>query len=658
MTMPTRTRSGAHRGRRGRRAAAGAAALLLLLLPACAPAATVPTAGPAPGTPPPVRNDLPPIPPRTGPLALSVVHPPEDAAVAADSTFIFGDTGTGEATLTINGAPVEVAPNGAFLAFLPVPRDGVYRLEARAAGREATLTRRIRPRAASAPARDGDELAIAPGSVAPRTVITAVEGERVTVRFRGTPGGEARLVFPDGTTVPLVEHTSVERDEGYMQDRTVPPREFTEYAGTFTAGTPLYPEDRRVGIPTLVEHAGRIGTARVELARGPDTVSAPLELGLGVLQPGERRVAEAASARPDGMAIGTALPGGGTPYHWQFPNGTRFNVTGERGGELRVRLTDDLDVWVAADQVRLLPAGTPPVEGSVGGVRGAPAPEWVDLRLSTSERMPFEVTVDGRWLTVNVYGARSRTNWMYYGFEDPLVHRLTWGQVRDDLYYVRVELTEAVWGWQTFWDEGGALVVRIRRPPAIDARRPLAGLRIGIDAGHPPGGATGPTGLTEAEANLAISKELVRMLRDAGAEVLETRPDAAAVALGDRPQMATEAGVHLLVSVHNNAFPDGVNPFENAGTSTFYNQPQSMLFARHMQRELLREFGLRDVGIARADLALVRPTWMPSVLTETMFMMVPEQEAALRDPAVQRRIARAHVRGLEGFVREWVDDRQ
>jgi N-acetylmuramoyl-L-alanine amidase len=323
------------------------------------------------------------------------------------------------------------------------------------------------------------------------------------------------------------------------------------------------------------------------------------------------------------------------------------------GGELRVRLTDDLDVWVAADQVRLLPAGTPPVEGTVGGVRGAPAPDWVDLRLSTSECMPFEVTVDGRWLTVNVYGARSRTNWMYYGFEDPLVHRLTWGQVRDDLYYVRVELTEAVWGWQTFWDEGGALVVRIRRPPAIDARRPLAGLRIGIDAGHPPGGATGPTGLTEADANLAISKELVRMLRDAGAEVLETRPDTAAVALGDRPQMATEAGVHLLVSVHNNAFPDGVNPFENAGTSTFYNQPQSMMLARHMQRELLREFGLRDLGIARADLALVRPTWMPSVLTETMFMMVPEQEAALRDPAVQRRIAAAHLRGLEGFVRGW-----
>jgi N-acetylmuramoyl-L-alanine amidase len=35
-----------------------------------------------------------------------------------------------------------------------------------------------------------------------------------------------------------------------------------------------------------------------------------------------------------------------------------------------------------------------------------------------------------------------------------------------------------------------------------------------------------------------------------------------------------------------------------------------------------------------------------------MFMMVPEQEAALRDPDVQERIARAHLRALEAFFRK------
>jgi N-acetylmuramoyl-L-alanine amidase len=31
--------------------------------------------------------------------------------------------------------------------------------------------------------------------------------------------------------------------------------------------------------------------------------------------------------------------------------------------------------------------------------------------------------------------------------------------------------------------------------------------------------------------------------------------------------------------------------------------------------------------------------------------MVPRQEAALRDPAVHERIARAHFRAIEGFLR-------
>jgi N-acetylmuramoyl-L-alanine amidase len=271
-----------------------------------------------------------------------------------------------------------------------------------------------------------------------------------------------------------------------------------------------------------------------------------------------------------------------------------------------------------------------------------------------TERLPFRVDGAEQGLTVTVYGARSRTNWVHHSTTEPLIRRIEWEQPRDDEYRVQVELTEPLWGWEPFWDAAGNLVIRVRRPPRIDAREPLRGLRIAVDAGHPPGGAIGPTRLTEAEANLAISKRLVALLQARGAEVLEIRPDTAAVALGERPVRATRWGAHLLVSVHNNAFPDGVNPFVHAGTSVFYNQPQSLDFARAVQNELLREFGLPDLGIARADLALVRPSAFPSILTETMFLMVSEQENALRDPAVHERIARAHLRGIEAFLRQRV----
>lgn len=612
------------------------------------PAPGEPAPATTPGVDPVIRNDLPPVPARTGTLRVSVAYPGENAAIAADSNFIFGTVGRGDASLTINGVPVEVAANGAFLAFLPVPADGVYRLDARAGGETSARELRVRAtggRAAAAPA------GIVASSITPRGTMTGVAGERVTVRFRGPSGGRARVVLPDGSSHPLAETPVIERAEGFQQDQAVAARQAVEYAGSFPITGALRAAEGDG--PTLVSGPGTGGPAFVELALGTQTLREPLPLNVGVLQPGEVRVAVASATRPGGEAIGTAVPGGNTPYNWFFPAGTRFTVTGEREGAYRVRLTDALSVWVAAGDVRLEPAGAPAVTGSVGTVRVDPAPGWADVILSTSDRLPFEVRSDGeRALSIHVYGGQSRANWLHYGTEDPLVRRVTWRQERDDEFVVRVELGEAAWGWRAFWNENGRLVVRVRRPPRIDGARPLAGMRVAVDAGHPPGGAIGPTGYTEAEANLGISRHLVRMLREGGAEVLETRPDTAAVELGVRPVRATEWDAHLLVSVHNNAFPDGVNPWENNGTSVFYNQPQSLGLARHVHRELLREFGLRDLGIARADLALVRPTWMPSILSETMFLMVPQQEAALRDPAVQERIARAHLRALEAFLRD------
>lgn len=619
--------------------------------------APAPAEGPArpsqitqPGVDPAIRNALPPVPARAGTLRVSIAYPGENAAIAADSNFIFGTVGRGGATLVINGASVPVEANGAWLAFLPVPADGVYRLEARAGGETASAERRVRAtggRTAAAP------VGIVASSITPRGSVTGYLGETVTVRFRGAPGGRARVVMPDGSAYPLAETRTTERAEGFQQDRAVAARQATEYAGSFPITRGL--RASADSTPRFALPAGQRaeGTAYVELALGTQTLREPLPLDLGVLQPHETRVAVAAAARPGGEAIGTAVPGGNTPYNWFFPAGTRFTVTGERDGAYRVRLTDDLTVWVAAGDARLEPAGAPAVMGTVGTVRVDPSPGWADVILSTSERLPFEVRSDGEGeISIHVFGAQSRANWLHYGTEDPLVRRVTWRQEREDEFVVRVRLGEVAWGWRSFWDENGRLVVRVRRPPRIDGARPLAGLRVAVDAGHPPGGAIGPTGYTEAEANLGIGKHLVRMLREAGAEVLETRPDTAGVELGVRPLRAAEWDAHLLVSVHNNAFPDGVNPWENNGTSVFYNQPQSLGLARHVHRELLREFGLRDLGIARADLALVRSTWMPSILSETMFLMVPQQEAALRDPQVQERIARAHVRALEAFLRD------
>jgi N-acetylmuramoyl-L-alanine amidase len=73
--------------------------------------------------------------------------------------------------------------------------------------------------------------------------------------------------------------------------------------------------------------------------------------------------------------------------------------------------------------------------------------------------------------------------------------------------------------------------------------------------------------------------------------------------------------------------------------------------ARPVQRGLVRHMGLPNLGIYYDNLAVVRPAWMPSVLTEAAFVIIPEQEAALRTPEFQERYARGIADGLEEYFR-------
>ena len=199
-------------------------------------------------------------------------------------------------------------------------------------------------------------------------------------------------------------------------------------------------------------------------------------------------------------------------------------------------------------------------------------------------------------------------------------------------------------------------MIGFRHPPeALDDRRfrsPLHGVRVIVDPGHNPDtGAVGPTGLEEREANLGISLELARILERRGAEVVLTRASAdSALGLYDRANLAIAAGGDLFVSIHNNALPDGVNPLLNNGTSVLYYHPQSRELAEAIQAELLPRTGLADRGVWHQNVAVLRMNEMPAVLVESVFMMIPEQEAALRTPQFRRRIAEGVADGIERYL--------
>jgi N-acetylmuramoyl-L-alanine amidase len=519
---------------------------LLAFAAACAPGAGGGAAS-GPSARPPVRavleyvplsEGLPPIQRVEGPLAIRVVNPGADAArPRLDSTFIYGTVGTGGAALTINGTPVPVAPNGAFIAYLPLPASGRWELSAFKDGQTATHT----------------------------------------VAYRAPAPPAATSEAPAAGT------------------------------GVFAA-------------PRAAQVTGGADT----LATGSDAIY----------------------ARP--------TPTGA--YRWFFPRGTRLSLVERRGSQYRVQLDEGTAAWIDASAVTLADtAAAPAGPVALGPIAVAPATGWVDVRIP-ARRAPFLVEPgEGAW-TVTLYGVTAQAA---DGVQrDAMLTGVTQEAAGPSTARVRLALARAPWGYKAFYAPNGDLVVRLRRAPAIDAANPLRGRRIVIDPGHPPAGATGPTGLYEGDANLAISLPLAEKLRAAGAEVILTRTGRQAPFstntsedLRGRTSLAVSSNADLLVSVHNNAFGEAQNPFRAFHTAVYHFHPLSLPLAQTLAREIGGVTRIPNRGALHGNLAMVRPTWLPTALTESLFMPIPEEENALRDPGFLDQLASAHLRGIEAFFR-------
>ncbi len=631
-----------------------------------------------PGGEPPAS--LPAIPTSTGPIDLQVQYPrPLQRLIAADSNFIFGSVGTGDARLEIDGVPVPVHANGAFLAWLPVPETtredtAVYRLTARRDTQRIELELPVRlpydPRRVSErPALDTEGFE----RMRERWVLP---GEPVELLVRGEPGlsvwleaGEVRFpLAPRSVVGAPVGRYGIRVDARELRDAVC--------AAASASGACRHANSELVSDTNQVARTLPIDTLALGLVAtdGRDTIRSVGDLALGWLSPDDLPAVDLVEA-PDpvngrsGVVVGRPTPSG--PYRWRFPIGTRARVSGRLGDRLRLRLGDDLDAWVLAEDALWVAdrISTAPVQ--VYDVRVEPGRDRLTLRVGVSSALPIEVSQsDDTTLHLTFFGALGETSRITYGEGDPLIASLEWLQLPGPRYRLTLRLREPVWGHRAAFvsgqsrsyegprgergggqDGGAVLRFEVHRAPDIDARHPLLGRRVAVDPGHPGGGSHGPTGLYEGDANLAIARHLVRMLEDAGAEPVLIRTDGNAVGLYERTRRAVDARAELFVSIHNNALPDGVRPFGREGTSTYYYHPHSRDLALAVQEGLLSELGLRDLGIRWGDLAVARMPWMPSVLAEGAFMMIPQHEAALRTPDFQARYARGVLRGLESFLR-------
>ena len=393
----------------------------------------------------------------------------------------------------------------------------------------------------------------------------------------------------------------------------------------------------------------------VEAVVGADTARAnwPLRLGLVDVHHPLLIVVnddQAGTGTTDGILAGRPSPWG--TYQWFFPNGTLARVSGRWDDQIRLQLSETSSAWVDGSGVYPLPPGTPPPGGVARSLRLVPGEESVVLRVPLPARVPFHMDEDDSSLQVTLYGVAADMDWIQYGGTDPFIELISFSQPKEDETVIKVTLSSRVWGYRTRWN-GNDLLIEIRRPPIIDPQRPLAGRRVAVDAGHPPGGATGPTGTPESVVTLEIARKVRDLLLEYGAEAVLVRDSDAPMGLHDRIDAAETADADLLVSIHANALPDGVDPFTNNGTSVYYFYPRSVGLARALNKSLVRQLGFRDLGFGRGNLALVRTTWMPAALTEGLFMMLPDQEAVLVSDEGQWRYARGVLEGIAAFLSEW-----
>lgn len=583
-------------------------------------------------------------------LEIAVVYPkPTDLIQARDSSFLFGAVrgARGAVRLSVSGEEVPVLADGGWLAWVRLPDDtvGPFRLVARAAGDSAvtTFVARIAPRYRP-PA--GRAAWIDTTSFAPAGTLALPSGEGIRLAVRAAGGAAVRLRLPWGAVIPFVPDTAP-GEPGWGV------RAF----GTDTAAYRVPPSSERYiswmpAAPLCAD--GRTACAELEVSAGGDTARARWPLALSLIDMTFPTVVvlnddTAHTGTTDSLTVGQAVPGG--TYHWFFPTGTTAVMSGRWNDQVRLQLSRTAVAWVNAAEVVPLPVPTPPPGGIVGSVRLVPGPKSLVLRIPLPARVPFQVTENERSLTVRLYGVASDINWMQYGGTDSYVTRMGYAQPAAEEVTITLELAGRVWGYRTRW-EARDLLLEVRRPPTIDPDHPLRDRTIVLDPGHPPLGATGPTGLREPDVTLAVALKARDLLARAGATVLLTRQDSTPVELFPRTHFAELHDADVLVSIHANALPDGVNPFVNNGTSVYYFQPRSALLARELDRALVAELGVRDLGMGRGDYALVRPTWMPSALTEGLFMMIPEQEATLGSEDGQWRYARGVAKGIEAFLRD------
>lgn len=584
---------------------------------------------------------------------INVVYPKDGQNLtSSDSAFIFGSV-TLKSSLKINGQNVEVYPNGAFLAFMKVqPGEFIFELvDSNENGVVLDSVKVSTPNSSSTISKDS--LAIEKTGMLPDVDMNLRAGDIIQLRFKGTPDSKANFSI-EGLVSNLPMTESVVSAEKYWGKQVFGNGDSSiqvQSNGVYIGAYQIKPEDRIENAKVVFELSRELKDSleldsSVEIDRINNTVS------LKKFAPGRITITQDSIPQiiefTDSVQIVRTGPGLGYLLLFQ-PRGVRAIANGQIGEWVRIKLAPSQEGWVKFASVKFFPQGTTIPQSKINLIRTENKPNKVSIIIPLSQKLPFKIEQDSSEILLSIFGGISNTDWVKYNPKDELINQISWSQLQESIYRLDIQLNQKQqWGYDAHYDSLD-LVLDINKKPKI--KKDLDGLKIAIDAGHSPdNGAVGPTGLTEREINLHLAYRLKYLLEKHGAKVIMTRGGMEAVELYDRPKRAIENGCNILISIHNNALPDGVNPFINNGVSTYYYHPQSLPLARSIQKELAKRLDIPDYGTYYDSFVLTRPTQLLCVLVECAFIMYPQQEMMLRDDKFKQEVVQGIYKGIKNFI--------
>ena len=175
---------------------------------------------------------------------------------------------------------------------------------------------------------------------------------------------------------------------------------------------------------------------------------------------------------------------------------------------------------------------------------------------------------------------------------------------------------------------------------------------IVIDPGHGgiDGGATSCTGALESGFNLEISLRLNDLLHFLGYQTKMIRTEDISVYqkgdtiarkkisdLKERVRMIGQTENPMLLSIHQNYFPDG----KYSGAQVFYAQTEgSQFLAERLQQDFVKYLnpGSKRQAKKSSGIYLMEHVTCPAVLIECGFLSNPEEEAMLRSREYQQKL--------------------